>query len=278
MTNKCYRYEKILYKDGLFNKSIDATYIINLEGNGRLDYIMKQLEEYHPTNIVYIVFNKGFKKCKKADFIINPPYDLVDANLNIFKHAKDNNYDNILILEDDFIFNSEIKSDFHINNINNFLEKKKNKLFQYYIGCVPYLMIPYDNYNYIQKSTGTHSTVFSKNLREDLLNTDQMKITDWDTYNNYNYVNRYAYYKPLCYQLFPETENSKYWGKNGSFRIPMIFMGNAIKKVFIYFKMNEQPEPGFYIFYLFSKIIFHILILLLIIIIYKMKKNLSYNE
>lgn len=278
MTNKCYRYEKILYKDGLFNKTIDATYIINLEGNGRLEYIMKQLEEYHPTNIVYIVFNKSFKKCKKADFIINPPYDLVDANLNIFKHAKDNNYDNILILEDDFIFNSEIKSDFHINNINNFLEKKKNKLFQYYIGCVPYLMIPYDNYNYIQKSTGTHSTVFSKNLREDLLNTDQMKITDWDTYNNYNYVNRYAYYKPLCYQLFPETENSKYWGKNGSFRIPMIFMGNAIKKVFIYFKMNEQPEPGFYIFYLFSKIIFHILILLLIIIIYKMKKNLSYNE
>jgi hypothetical protein len=65
---------------------------------------MKQLNEYQPTNTVYILFNKGYKKCKKQDFITNPPYDLVDANLNIFKHAKENNYDNILILEDDFIF------------------------------------------------------------------------------------------------------------------------------------------------------------------------------
>lgn len=269
MTNKCYRYEKILYKDGLLNKTIDATYIINLEGNGRLDYIMKQLEEYHPTNIVYIVFNKGFKKCKKADFIINPPYDLVDANLNIFKHAKDNNYDNILILEDDFIFNSEIKSDFHINNINNFLEKKKNKIFQYYIGCVPYLMIPYDNYNYIQKSAGTHSTVFSKNLREDLLNTDQKKINDWDIYNNCNYVNRYAYYKPLCYQLFPETENSKYWGENNSlFKKQIVFIANIGKKLFTILNMDKQPEPGFSYYYNFSKLLFYILLLLLIIILY----------
>jgi hypothetical protein len=129
MNNKCYRYEKILYKDGLFNKTIDATYIINLEGNGRLEYIMKQLEEYHPTNIVYIVFNKGFKKCKKADFIINPPYDLVDANLNIFKHAKNNNYDNILILEDDFIFDDKILDPFHRNNVNKFINTHNDFIF-----------------------------------------------------------------------------------------------------------------------------------------------------
>ena len=62
MNNECYNYKKIIYNNGLFNKTIDATYIIHLEGNGRLDDIMKQLNEYQPTNIVYILFNKGYKK------------------------------------------------------------------------------------------------------------------------------------------------------------------------------------------------------------------------
>ena len=126
MTNKCYKYHKLNYNNSLFNKTIDATYIINLEGNNKLNNILSQLKEYQPTNIIYIVFNKGFRKCKKPDFIKNPPYDLVDAYINIFNHAKENNYDNILILEDDFIFNPEIKDKFHINNVNNFLIKNKS--------------------------------------------------------------------------------------------------------------------------------------------------------
>jgi hypothetical protein len=265
MNNECYNYKKIIYNHGLFNKTIDATYIIHLEGNGRLDNIMDQLNEYQPTNIVYILFNKGYKKCKKQDFITNPPYDLVDANLNIFKHAKQNNYNNILILEDDFIFNPEIKNQYHINNINNFLEKKKNTLFQYYIGCVPYLMIPYDKYNYIQKSAGTHSVIFSKKIREDLLKVDQKKISDWDIYNNYAYMNRYAYYKPLCYQLFPETENSKYWGENSFFKSLLIFLADIIKKLFKFLNMNKNPEPGFTYFYIFSKILFLIIAFYIIV-------------
>jgi len=177
-------------------------------------------------------------------------------------------------LEDDFIFNPEIKNPFHINNINNFLIKKNNTLFQYYIGCVPCLMIPYDNYNYIQKSAGTHSTIFSKKIREDLLNIDQKKINDWDLYNNYAYINRYAYYKPLCYQLFTETENSKYWGKNSLFKPLLIFLANIVKNIFKFLNMNKKPEPGFTYFYNLSKILFYILLLLSIYIIILLKSKL----
>ena len=83
-----YKFKKILFNDGILNKSIDATYIIHLEGNGRYEHIQKQLLEYHPTNIVYILFNKGYKKSIKKPFIDKPPLDLVDAFLEVFKHAK----------------------------------------------------------------------------------------------------------------------------------------------------------------------------------------------
>lgn len=60
----CYRFEQYKYTDGLLNDSVDATYILHLEDNGRLESIKKQLNQCHPTNIVYIVFDKGYKKCK----------------------------------------------------------------------------------------------------------------------------------------------------------------------------------------------------------------------
>ena len=80
----CYFFEKITFNDGLLNETVDATYIINLENNGRYNQIITQLEEYHPTNIVYIVHNKGYKKCKKK-LPKNISYqDLTDAFLQCF--------------------------------------------------------------------------------------------------------------------------------------------------------------------------------------------------
>jgi len=277
MNNKCYRFEKILYKDGLFNKTIDATYIIHLEDNGRLEYIMKQLEEYHPTNIVYIVFNKGFKKCKKADYIINPPHDLVDANLNIFKHANNNNYDNILILEDDFIFNSEIKLEFHINNINNFLYNKKGTSFQYFIGALPWITLPYNIYNYILLLRGgMHSVIFSKKMREKILNKKHDCIHDWDEFTNSFIFDKYLYYKPLCYQLIPETENSNYWGANnkGLYKILVLSICKLLKSFFKILKLDKQVSPGYDIIYAMSKLSLFIIFIILIILFYNLSKLL----
>jgi hypothetical protein len=108
-SNTCYNFKKVTYNNGLLDDAIDATYIIHLEGNGRYEDILKQLELYQPTKIVYIVFNKGYTKCQKDENIVLPAHDLVDAFLQIFKDAKHKNYDNILILEDDFIFSEKIK-------------------------------------------------------------------------------------------------------------------------------------------------------------------------
>lgn len=74
----CYHFKKITYSQGLF-ETVDATYIIHLEGNGRYDDILNQLAQFQPTKVVYIVFNKGYKNCQKNKNIKLPAHDLVDA-------------------------------------------------------------------------------------------------------------------------------------------------------------------------------------------------------
>jgi len=260
MNNNCYKFEKIIYNDPIFENTIDATYIIHLEGNGRLEHILNQLEKYHLTRVVYIVYNKGYKKCKKTESIINSARDLVDSYITIFNHAQ--NLNNILILEDDFIFSDDLLN--HVDNVNSFLNKKKDTLFNYYLGVLPFLILPYDGYNYyIRLSAGTHSVIYSKKSREYTLGIDQKTIIDWDQYTAVNYINRYVYYKPLCYQLFPDTENSSQWGIE--YNINFI-----CKRLHMFYKilgLDIKAEPGYSIMYIFAKNLHKIIILLIILLI-----------
>ena len=265
-----YKFKKIIFNDGLLNSSTDATYIIHLEGNGRYEHIQKQLCEYHPTNIVYILYNKGYKQSKKKPFIINPPLDLVDAFLEVFKHANRKDYNNILILEDDFIFSTEIGK--HINIVNDTINNLGNTNFVYFLGCIPTLMIPYDLYHYkIIGSGGTHAVIYSKRNRIDILKINQENIIDWDVLQNKNKT-RICYYKPLCYQIFPETENSKYWGyRDNILKINCVFSKYRNKIL----ELDKHPEPGTSIMYFIAKINLICIIIIFIYIIYRFYEKLK---
>jgi hypothetical protein len=123
MNNECYHLNIINFNKGLLDNSVDATYVIHLKNNGRIDNIINQLNLFKPTKINYILFNDGYKNCKKEEYIKSPPLDLVDAFINVFKHAEQQNYNNILVLEDDFFFSEEIRNTNVLNNINSFLNK-----------------------------------------------------------------------------------------------------------------------------------------------------------
>jgi len=276
MNTECYRFEKIQYDDGFLSSGVDATYIIHLEGNGRLPEIQKQLEEYHPTNTVYIVYNKGYKKCKKQDYITNSARDLVDANLQIFKHAELHGYGNILVLEDDFIFSKNIKDKKHQENVLRFLNKNKDRPFIYLIGCVPYYLLPYDYYNYRGVLTaGMHCVVYNEFIRKCVLQDDQKYILDWDAYFN-TLNNKYVYYLPMSYQLFPETENSKSWGKECGHFTEML----SAVSFYIYstLNMDKEPEPGFTFFYFFSKIAMAVVFILIVCLVYVIYKSLRVGK
>ena len=271
MDNKyCYNFIQYNYNDGLLNNAIDATYIIHLKNNGREKQIENQLNEFHPSNTLYLVENKGYKNCKKKLPKQNASYDLVDNYLHIFHHANDNNYSNILILEDDFIFNKKLKDNLICDDICSFINTKtKNKeTFIYYLGCIPYL-----KYNILDKnenllgSTGTHSVIYSKKFRNYILSSDTKKINDWDLNILYNffYINKYCYHVPLCYQIFPETENQRCWPEFFGLKTIMLFIFKSLK-------LDTQYEPGFSIMYSFANLL---TFLLVIIIIYILLKVLS---
>jgi hypothetical protein len=275
----CYHYKKQIYTNGILNESVDATYILHLEGNGRIDNIHKQLAEYQPTNSIYILFNKGYKKCKKDKGINQPAVDLVDAYLHIFNHAKQSNYNNILILEDDFIFNEKIKEPTNTITINTFLNKHKDTNFIYYLGCIPFLQVPFDYYHNITiLAGGSHAVIYSKKYREQILDIDQTTILDWDVLlMTSTFLNRYCYYTPLCYQLFPETDNSKLWGIgiNETFSKIFVFIMHTIIQTL---KIDVQTEPGYSFLYAFSKIMFYILIILVLLILYRAQSIYKYKS
>ena len=261
MNNQCYRFQKINFKKGLLDDCIDATYILHLENNGRMEAIMTQLEHYQPSKILYIVFNKGYKNCNKEDYINAPALDLIDAFLKIFKHANENQYENILILEDDFIFHKDIKNKNVQKEVCDFVNQHKQTSFQYALGCIPILIYPYTlNSKHYLSIIGfaMHASINNKKHRIEILNIPQQNILDWDM-QSWLSMNKFCYYKPLCYQLFPETENSKTW----------FFLATMLKHVvFNLLKLDEKVEPGYSIFYIFSKVSFFILLFVIFYLLY----------
>ena len=280
MKESCYYLKEYFFENPIFNE-VDATYIIHLEGNKRLDIILDQLKYYYPSKKLYILFNKGFKKCKKEEYINKPPLDVIDAFYYCFNDANKKNYENILILEDDFIFDKKILERAHSNKIDKFLyeKNKKKEIFIYYIGTITYLQSAFGEYhNKLFLSVGSHSCIYPKSFIKYLLNNVPKKsLNDWDFFTNFNFP-RYKYYTPLCYQILTETENSKYWNQ-GNFFLKYLF--HEFRKYQIYINLNKHYQPGFNIMEISSRIIFWIIIITFLFILYliffKLNK-LFYNK
>jgi len=272
--NNCYKFEKYIYDDSLFN-NVDVTYILHLENNGRYNNIIEQLNKYHLTNIVYIVFNKGYKKCNKNKNIRDASADILYSYIQIFNHAKINNYDNILILEDDFIINNEIVNKYHINNISDFLSYKKDTKFLYALGCSPIIQLPYlFNSSFIPLFVCLQGIIYSKKLYYELIekyinNKINIQIDVYLWKNNYLY--NYMYNIPLVYQTFPETESRKVWGRNlNSDKSDNSIMTTKVSDCFInLLNLDKNYEPGFTIIYSLSKSLSFILFFILFFIIKK---------
>ena len=167
INEKAYSFELIENNYGFLDESVDATYVINLEGNGRLESIKNQLKKYIPSKKIYILYNKGFKTGLKTNYITNSAQDLDDSYLTIFKHSQNKHFKNILILEDDFIFNKKINNKEITDDINQFILKRSEEKedFLYYLGCLPVIIKKY-NENHYKCLNGTlaHSIIYSENF------------------------------------------------------------------------------------------------------------------
>jgi len=255
---ECYNFQLIEYNKGYYDESIDITYIIHLENNGRYDNIIKQLNFFQPTKKVYICINKGYKNCTKSTHIKSSSTDLVDAYINILKHSRKNGFRNVLIFEDDFLFSPKISIQYNVESVNTFLKKHDEDNFVYFLGNLPTLKMPYDkNTMILLIGMGTHACFYSNKCIESILNDNYLKINDWDEY--LRKFRRYIYNIPLCYQLFTETENYNNWNDSLTTKIA--------KKIIKMNSLDYKTEPGYSNMYFISNLLFYFLIFLVLSIV-----------
>ena len=277
INDHCYKYEEKKYNQGFLDEFVDATYIITMiDSYDRHNNFNKQLEEYQPTKQIFILYNYGYKKCKKILKENTTSYDIIDANTQILYHSVKNNFNNILILEDDFIFDPKIKEKKIIDEIKIFFELNSNKNICFNLGAIPILFLPNVNINdNIFKSyyaLAAHANIYNKNIQHflikkinDLQNDNYIK--HWDYFiTKFNYI--YFYKKALCYQLFPETENQKVWAPKTNIysRICNFILMNSIKLL----NIDKKIQPGYdnlYNFLFIGNYLIHIVIFCIILYI-----------
>jgi hypothetical protein len=88
----CYKLEEKKYTKGLFDDSVDMTYVITMKtSTERHKTMLEQLDKFKPTKNVIIIYIDGYKKCiiyDNFDILLQIPYeDLAYTNLYIFHLA-----------------------------------------------------------------------------------------------------------------------------------------------------------------------------------------------
>ena len=260
---------------------VNATYVIYLEGNQeRYEQVVEQLNQIQPTDTIWIVHNKGYKNCDKGPNIKTPPQDLIDANYEIFKHANQQGYQSILVLEDDFLFDEKLnpnhpESTTIVKNITKFIQSWGDDIpLLYYLGTLPLIQCPWGllPHNIVFLSSGTHAVIYNRAFRKMLLNEDSTKIKDFDIHMNEFLGMRFSYITPLCYQLFPQTENSNYWG----YQHPIMkFLSKIFLNMNMYlFGLDKKIEPGYSFYNTFSKVLFFFLVFLVGFFLWKFMRSI----
>ena len=188
-------------------------------------------------------------------------------------------YNNVLILEDDFIFVPKIKENNITSYLNTFLKSKEDTNFIYLLGIFPLVIVPYDLYSYRVFVHGAmHAYITSRKYRDIILSNkkDFIEAIYFERYiNSHTYA--YTYKEYLCVQYVINTENSNNWGRSDKGFSFMDILYLIDKKYIKITNLANQIEPGYSILYYTTKILFWFIIFLIIFIsnkiINKIKKK-----
>ena len=214
--------------------NVDATYVLHLEGNGRLVKVREQLLKRRPTRIVHLIFNPGSN--------LSPATDIVEAYRFIFTHAREKGYDAVLVLEDDYTWGNVNATDGVC--ISTYMAKHKHREFVYHLGCVPAFMFPVGGNTFWVFGCGTHASIYTKSCREKMLR-HKGKILDWDMYLFFHFI-RLAYGTPLCYQLYGRTANSDQW-------LRFCGLTPLLRLCARMLLLDKRAEPGYWVCYTGAK-------------------------
>lgn len=254
-------YEYINFDKGILDNIIDAVYVITLEKSDRLTSVYKQLNDLKLCKTNIIQTNKRYNEHFNSSlYIQNSMSHLLYNNIHIIKHSNKYNYNNILILEDDFIFDDSIKKQSVISHFEDFISKNNN-FNLIYLGNIPIILNPF-SYSYfidVYLNGQSHSIIYSKKARNIIYDNYKNKNYTWiqlhDIWYNFILDERYYYYKNICYQVLNETENKSLWTNP--------FLDLLIKSL----KLDEYNIDNYNYYYKYILILHYTVIISIIIII-----------
>lgn len=204
----CYYYKYIKQKNGLFENIVDVVFILLMEGSKRENNVYLQLNKHNLHSNIIIQFNKGFKHCKKNLNKQLTVYDLVDAYKQIFIQCRQNNYNNVLILEDDFIITENIQNKEYLNNIKTFINKNNYDLLN--LGGLTSFHFKCNNFiNRFISGCYIQAVIYNKSYYDKFLNSN-LRDADQLLYE-VNKIKKYNVNIPIIIQPLPLTDNRKNW-------------------------------------------------------------------
>ena len=269
-----YKIEKLTFDSCLFN-NIDATYVLYLQGSPRIKSIKQQIEKYPPTKIVYILHNPGYKKVKKPLPRQNSEADIALSHIVACEFGIKHKHDKIIVLEDDFIFETALLEEGVTEEIEKFISQN-TCVEHYYPGCTPFLAFPVtlDTKHWRVLAGGcTHAVIHTKKGMQRLIedyNNNKEDIYGIDL-RIFATGKCYMYQEPLITQIFPETENKKNaWGRGDVGKDTCSYL---ITK----FGLDTVTQPGFDYIYWWGRSSFVILltfVILLVLLVYWIVKKL----
>lgn len=233
----CYYTKSYTIDNGNYDGVVECTYVLLMENSEREEQIIRQIEEAQITSQVVLQYNKGYKKCEKYLRVNKPNYDLVDALKNVFKHALEQGYSRIIVLEDDCQFDERIKDPVVVNDLRTFLKKRDPQI--YNLGTTLSLTSPLDillhkRNQRLLYTTCAHAVIYNKTYMKNALTREfMMSHTDFEMNRVWS---KYTYTYPLAYQLLEETDNKREgWGY-------VAFIADILFKPL---KLDTQVQPGF---------------------------------
>ena len=218
VNQKCYYFEDITLKEtGFFDNIIDCCYVLTMENSKRSKNINYRLSIMgYPCKKIRIQYNKGFRNCQKVLKEQKINFDLADSYYNVFLDSVKNKYNNILVLEDDFVFTHSIKNKKIIKDIENLYKNKRVDVFNLGLGFSFINPFFYKfNCHRLLTSFWTHSIIYNKSYYLKFIDdykNNKMNYDHVDSRLNFFVTpNIYSHKNILCVQSFKDSENIDNW-------------------------------------------------------------------
>ena len=196
----CYSFKLRNRTDDPILKNVDLAVVLTMENSSRQfdDSVLLNLAP-----LTYVQINKGFKKCNKPG-VTNPTEDVKHAYKNVCKNTMD--YNNVIIFEDDAVFNNKYSID-EFKNIDNFIGKEKFDI--YSLGSVSFDLPNFADHKLMITPVGAcHAVIYSHSARNNLIYINGYQF-DNDVISSLHYKYKYKY--PLVCQTFPDTKAKSEW-------------------------------------------------------------------